>query len=395
MIEANMNETVQLLKLAGSQDKPLNTSELHPQNDYYGHAATLKRFLKLPKSYSIKGVIEHGARIRHRLWNVEMDTPLPAYFVFSPYRAGLVCQETNKSVFTLGPMIKYAPSSKESPRYLETKKKIGRNITLFPTHSTHWIDHNYNIEEFYKQVASLPLEFDTITCCVYWKDILRGHHTVYQKLGCRIVTAGHMYDAHFLSRLRQIIEASDYTVSNIFSTASVYSIALGIPHCLIDQDLSYKSYADVPPPIFNPSEKEFYQVESHFKEPVKEITSKQLEVAKHYFGTEETKSREELRLILNCIEDMYSRGPQYYLKSKTLLPDYINLCLDEGRVQEAAYLFSLEQALYPQSPARMYVAARLAKEQGDRVGALRSLKAFLAAHPQDRDGLNLLRELSG
>jgi hypothetical protein len=77
---------------------------------------------------------------------------------------------------------------------------------------------------------------------MYWKDILNGNHFPYREHGFQVVTAGHRSDSYFLSRLKDIIELSDYTMSNFVGTHIGYCISLGKPHYIIKQ--KYEIYGE-------------------------------------------------------------------------------------------------------------------------------------------------------
>jgi len=234
-----------LLKLladieALAADRPLATPEIHEPNDYYGHAAVLKRYAGWPGEQAVKAVIEHSfAMFPQYVWDVDMQAELPGILVFSAERREYLRSVTTRRVEAVGPLISYAEPLVSLEEIEALRGELGRVLLAFPVHSTHHINADYNINLFCTEVLRMGREYDRVLVCLGWKDVLRGFGELYAAYGLTCVTAGHMYDPEFLPRLRTIISLSEMTVSSNFSSHVGYCILLGKPHALIDTDISF------------------------------------------------------------------------------------------------------------------------------------------------------------
>jgi hypothetical protein len=140
-------------------------------------------------------------------------------------------------------------------------------------------------------------EYDTVRACLYWKNIDLARE--YQKFGIEVVTAGHAFDPLFLPRLRSLIELSDLTVSNCVGTHLGYSVSLGKPHLLVNQDIErvdskneyYKGFVE-------DYLKEIEKLNSAFGKYSESVTIDQRKILSYYAGFEHLKTPEEMNKIL-------------------------------------------------------------------------------------------------
>ena len=71
-----------------------------------------------------------------------------------------------------------------------------------------------------------------------------GHTETYLEHGFECVTAGHIYDPFFLSRLKSIIDLATITTSNEIGTHIGYCIFMGKPHYFYNSSVEYKSTSE-------------------------------------------------------------------------------------------------------------------------------------------------------
>src|ERR1700754_4755088 len=90
-----------------SADRELRSAELYEPNDYYGHAALLKRFAGYPEDYRIKASIEHGPTITDYVWDNDVNASLPAVLFPAAWRRNIIQARTGKALFAVGPFISY------------------------------------------------------------------------------------------------------------------------------------------------------------------------------------------------------------------------------------------------------------------------------------------------
>ncbi|MDI6735132.1 MAG: hypothetical protein QME42_02900 [bacterium] len=138
-----------------AEDRPLTTSEIHKSNDYYGHATILKQYAKFPLQYQIKAVIEHGAFGGKYVEKSDIDSPLPAIFVFAPSRYVVFREKTDKALFSIGPMLNYVPHFLDAGALNLEKQKLGKNLLVFPLHSTHWRNVKFDVHSYCRYLEEL------------------------------------------------------------------------------------------------------------------------------------------------------------------------------------------------------------------------------------------------
>lgn len=281
------------------------TNELQPVNDWYGHATVLKRFLGLPNPYQFKFVIEHGTYFSDQVADIELESNLPSFVTYSEYRAK-VLKKYRPHTFAIGPLVHYAPHYLTDDELKKEKRRLGKTLLFFPSHSLIGLINDYDVNWSYKKIMSIAKDFDTIRVCIYWKDVLLGKHKYYQSKGLECVTAGHILDPLFLSRIKSIIHTADLTVSNDASSPLSYCIYMNKPHIIFYQrpQMSGKKYfkrimtdywKSGP---YNQILKEFFKIQFN-------ITRKQKELMNYYCGTNNIKDKKELMKIVKETGNLY------------------------------------------------------------------------------------------
>lgn len=278
------------------------TNEIQPVNDWYGHATTLKKFLGLPKTYQFKFIIEHGTYFSDQVADVELESDLPSFVTYSPYRAQ-VLKRYRKYTFAIGPFIHYASHYLTKGQLKNEKKRIGRTILFFPSHSLIGLKNEYDMEWSYQKIKSISKDFDTIRVCIYWRDVLLGRHKFYQEKGLECVTAGHILDPMFLPRLKSIIYTADLTISNDASSPLSYCIYMNKPHIIF-----YQRPKMIGRQYFKKIMSDYWK-STPYKQVVKEfskinffITKEQRELMNYYCGTNSIKNKAELKKIIQETE---------------------------------------------------------------------------------------------
>lgn len=291
------------------------TNEIQQVNDWYGHAKILKRFLGIPDSYKFKFVIEHGLYLSEQVADIELNSNLPTFITYSQYRVKIL-KKLKREAFAIGPFIHYAPHYLSKTELTLEKKRLGKTLLFFPSHSIVGSTTNYNMKWSYEKIRSISKGFNTIRVCLYWKDILLGTHKYYQSKGFECVTAGHILDPLFLPRVKSIIETADLTVSNDASTALSYCFYMHKPHVIFYQRAITNKQG-----YFNKVMKDYWKSEPYklilreFSQIQSRITSKQRQLMNQYCGTNNVRSKEELSKIVAETEKIYSN---YIKNGKTI-----------------------------------------------------------------------------
>lgn len=339
-------------KLAGSMNDKLVTPELFKPNDYYGHAVLFKNYCGLNYEYKLKSVVSHGLSLKDNMWELEKKAELPCYICFSNVRLRTVSKYSNKAGFAIGPYIHYAEGILNENQLSILKKTIGKTLLVFPSHSTHWIDVHFDIDQFINTIKRYATEFQTVICCLYWKDVLRGFAKKYIEQGFLCTTAGHIYQNLFLKRLRSIIEISDYVISNSIGTHLFYSSYLAKPYFYVDQS---KEFITTKQGIPGPHNKDrpsklILDLKKTFSKYDNKISSKKMELVSSVGGFDQIKTPEELRNVFMIAEDMYQRGKQFFMNSGNVHLDQLDHYILNKKQDKAGVLLSQAKALWPSEP---------------------------------------------
>jgi hypothetical protein len=267
------------------------TPEKYTQNDYYGIATNLKKYSGLPYSRSLDYAIEHGIDFYSDGSSYDIHSTARGILTFSKYREERLKKATPKEIHCIGPYIHYAPHYLSNKNLEREKKRLGKNFLVFPAHSTPGVDSEFDIDKFCTYLKKISRGFDSVRVCLYWKDILMGRDKPYKKHGFECVTAGHIYDPMFLSRLKSIIEVSAMTATNGVGTHIGYCILMGKPvyyfkqEVKLNKDLFFQN--DDTDPVTNA-----------FSKFSQKINSKQIQIIDYYWGLKCVKTPKELKKIL-------------------------------------------------------------------------------------------------
>jgi len=279
-------------------DRQLVTPEICPQNDYYGHATVLKKFIGWRNDVPLPFAIEHGAFAGDFVWSVDLNSPVPAIMCSPKRRIAVLKSRTDKIVESIGPVIQYATSMLSDDQIRSEKLRLGKNLLVFPAHSTHHITANYDIEAFLKEIKIVAENFDTVRICLYWKDVLGGVNKYYEQAGIECVSAGHIFDADFLPRLKSLLTIADMTMSNCDGSYIGFSIMMGKPHYLWKQpvELSAKSDEIIKRDSSDYDKKDELtnQLDNIFSVFMESISAEQQRFADDYWGIFVNKNKEDI-----------------------------------------------------------------------------------------------------
>lgn len=285
------------------------TSEIHPPNDWYGHARFFKQYLGLPQNYKFKFIIEHGVYLTDQVSDAELEIDFPTVLTSSEHRIK-VYQKYDKKAFNIGPFIHYAPHFYSEEMIVSEKKRLGKNILVFPSHSLKDLVGKYDNKWFINNIKKISKGYNKIRFCLYWIDIQKGFHEFYQDLGFECVSAGHILDPNFVPRLKSLIEISDLTISNDASTHVGYCVYMNKPHIIFHKfpklettDKWRKLTLDFW------SSKPYKETLEAFSVVNFKITPKQRQVIRSYFGSKaEAKTKEEFKNLIKLTEKIYRQN---------------------------------------------------------------------------------------
>lgn len=286
------------------------TSEIFPSNDFYGNAEQIKRFLNLPSHYSLKAAIQHGNQYAGRHWDVEADSFLPVRLAWGTHIRDSWAEHSAKETHMISAPFFYTKGLLSAEEVAAEKKRLGRNLLLFPAHSNHNTTITFDVKSFFDSLQNFIKNFDSIRVCIYWKDYLLGLHKPYENMGLECVTAGHIFDYNFLPRHRSLLEICDVSASNRIGSFFGYSIFLDRPHVFFDQSLQINDHGlkrvEEDEVIWR-SDPGVQRVLDVFSAQDCIITDAHWECLEPYFGFKEIKTASQLRKVFYCAEERYQK----------------------------------------------------------------------------------------
>lgn len=167
-------------------------------------------------------------------------------------------------------------------------------MLVFPTHSFEDCDDLYDFNQFSQCIDEMAKDYDTVLISMIGYDIQQGFDKKYRNKGYRIVSSGTRNDPYFLNRQRDLMELADMTISNNIGTHIGYSICLGTPHYIFNQDITSikkAASAQASDHLQAIRDREYAEIKAVFnsREPI--ITSEQIAVVKKYWGPFEIKPK--------------------------------------------------------------------------------------------------------
>ncbi|MGL1902902.1 MAG: hypothetical protein OCC49_12245 [Fibrobacterales bacterium] len=204
-------------------------------SDYYGHARSIKKYCGFSYDTQLRCNIQHAFAniVSKQVWDQELK--FPTYLAQGFGRAQWVFENYHKCTFAIGPNIHYVDQLISEVEYQEESKRLGKNLLVFPLHATHHISVKYSIDDVIKKIDAVAADYDSVRICAYWRDIDSDNILEFEKRGYEITTAGHIYDPHFLHRLKHLITLSTHTCSieSFEGTQVPYAIFLNRPTFII------------------------------------------------------------------------------------------------------------------------------------------------------------------
>ena len=215
---------------------PLYPTDSCIDNAMYGIGQTILSYAGINRHS--KCFIEHGVFFGNHIQFDQKNHWTNKIITMSRTRVEhLLCRNIKRPILPIGPYIMYAPSIISSPEYTNLKRTLGRTLLVIPSHTSSGFQAIQDESSFIDIVNDLSSGYQSVIILLYYLDLMNSDRCLaYQKAGFKIFCAGHKYDPSFLSRLRTIIELSDYTVSNSVGTHVGYCAALGKPHYIINSN---------------------------------------------------------------------------------------------------------------------------------------------------------------
>ncbi len=307
-----------IFELAGDLNTPNMTPELHKANDFYGNAHILKQYAGLPADYPLKAIIEHGPGIN--CWDNDLKAPFPVICTYNIKSAHYIYNKTGKLPVLIGPMISYAQPYLPENETKNLKKKLGKNLLVYPFHATH---HSYNEFDHENILAHIKKEekyYESITINIYWKDITKDIVDYYSSHGYYCVTCGHIYDNLFLNRQRTILDLCDGIIDFGLMTSTYFAGFLNKKIKVLDA-LAINHRDEVDMQTFLKKKKSIKEKQEKYASTMKKLFSNMTIPTKdlknfmaYVCDFDQIKTPEELHNIFTISEEMYNIPQIFGLK---------------------------------------------------------------------------------
>lgn len=282
--------------------------EIFLSNEVYSHDLAFKSFLGLDPGRPLSALIEHGCVLSETLVESTLNTPFAKRsVVMSRARADFLCGKGARAV-PVGPYIQYTDSFFGEAEIGAIKRKLGKTLLFFPSHST----LDICIKDSYGDVNKLldylkkNHHFDTVLVCGYYLDIEKGlFDNIEKKEGFQFISCGHRHGPSFLALLKSFILLSDVVASNSIGTQTGYAIFYGKPFwALKDKNIQLYYKGDSArvseelksneQPLLTGDGMSFIEFEDLFKNQDDSVAAETVAYVRRLWGFDEIVTKEEL-----------------------------------------------------------------------------------------------------
>jgi hypothetical protein len=235
-------------------------------------------------------MIEHGLYFGRYLIEDECTFPgITTIYTFGPYRQKVLSDYFgtgfDKNILSVGPYLKFSDHLLKESQRMTLKKKWGRMLLVFPTHSGFDANVSFDYGKWLSEIECRAKEFDTVVICLFWLDIYNANYRHYLKKKYKIVCCGNRFDPFFLSRQKDLISISDMTMSNNVGTHVGYCISMEKPHYIYPQAINVKALNEWSNDSYVRNRmQEYAELISVFSEYKEEITDEQRSLVRYYWG---------------------------------------------------------------------------------------------------------------
>jgi len=343
-LEATMAHQANLESLC--EDRPPSGIEIFRGNAFYGIDQIFKAYAGLPEDYALKAVIPHGVSISEQfVWLEEIFNPLPGIFYYpdhakGKYQINLAKHKLRKKLYpSASPFVYLTELYKSSPQP-ERKGTI-----FFPSHSTDLITAQFSIDALIEKLQKLDEIYQPITICLYWRDYQLGRHLPFQAKGFPVVSAGHINDPLFLSRLYHLLSLHRYAAGNEIGSHLFYAVKSGCSYFLLesgDIKRTAEDSQDIALTVSDFNLAKIQEVEDAFRQALPITTPQQQELVDYYLGSRYFQSPESLRQQLLDLETYYELAQdtqRYFQISSPSIATQLEEIPSETSQEERRFLY--------------------------------------------------------
>lgn len=373
-----------------ARDRELVSAELHQPSDFYGHASCIKRFLGMDVNSPLHAVVVHGPMMPSLHWHVDLDAPLPVLLTASRDACSVLRDRTSKLVFSIGPVLAYASPHLSPQAFADEKNTLGRNLLVFPSHSTHHVAAMYDAKTMCTQIEQVAKDYDSVTACLYWKDIQSGIDEVFRSAGFNCRTAGHIYDHYFLDRLKTLLTLSDAVMCYSWTSALGYAVSMNKPVMALqapgemyvaDEETIKRDTLNCATDVASVEYRK--RIFGMFSD-MRETTEEQREAIDYMWGLSQVRSKDELLEIVQVAQDMYITKNALDLHSFPDVFAMAKIYASMGLTNKSLVILEQTMKMNRDDAKILLLSAKLRLKMGDIQLALTYTKRFMKRYPHLR-----------
>lgn len=284
------------------RNRPDNDSRILFSNRYYGMSYILKKYSGFKKT--INTAIEHAPGLDIDMTGEYKIPESPSTLVCATQRKNYLREKSDKPIWAIGPSIHYAESILSDFYISAMKDALGKTLLVYPLHDIEDFHYLQDTESFIKYVKSIQEKYGykTVLVSMYFVDIERGRHLAFQKEGWTIVSAGRRENYDFNNIMKAIIKLADYAIFQAYASALGYCVYLKVPVTIWHQPFLFVENGVEKKQTDNGIKPGMMQeLEDMFSDYSEQITKEQYNFCNYWFGYDDVKKPEELRLLLDYI----------------------------------------------------------------------------------------------
>lgn len=281
--------------------------EICTDNNCFGIGWSIRQYIGSKKKY-INALAEHGYFFGTYVQEMEKTTFANKLLTFSDVRKSHIEDAVkDKTVYPIGPYIHYAPDYYDEKKFIDEKKKLGRTLLVFFSHSGTGASVSFDVDALIQKINCIRGEFDTVVVSLFWSDIKPELEGRLLNEGYKIFSSGHRYDYYFLSRQKTMIRLADVTMSNSTGTHLAYCSYMNKPHWIVRQEIKMNVLNETGAAniavaqkiskniVSRQEQEELYQAFANY---CTELSDEQKSLCDKYFGLSCVRSKEEMKEIL-------------------------------------------------------------------------------------------------
>ncbi|MBI5623173.1 MAG: class I SAM-dependent methyltransferase [Elusimicrobia bacterium] len=281
---------------ARSEDVPLGNVPFESA-ECYGLGRHLRDYGRYPGWLPLCVATDHGPSQRDVPTRLELSERAPVMLFHSPRLAAEWRRRSERPCEVM-----FSPFVHYRRKNCIGKSSGAKGTLAFPAHGTDLIESVCDMEGYARSLLELPERFQPVSACLFYLDVRRGLHRVFEKHGILVRTTGHIYDRRFAERFYDILKDHSYATSNTFGSYALYAVEMGIPFFIHGEKprLVNRGDPNCPSGAYDPA-KEFGQFKSVtrlFEGLRTEISPEQASTAESELGLRDGASRGRMAFLL-------------------------------------------------------------------------------------------------